>query len=304
MWSFLSAQETTVRATVTVQLGDAAGSAIPNAQAKFVQIESADEKTAASDATGRAQLELQPGEYDLTVAAVGFQALRRRIKISANGSQRFDLTLQPGLCTECVEVIPVPSEPRETKKGRRGALNNLQSTVACTDRAYSPKLPDAGPACEEELFARRGRPFMFPARNGIAHGVSSDPDKASGLNLWVDNQSAEPVSLMFCCATTLFANIEVFDSDGRRVLSKADREAQQAASEGRELAEVCTCSGNVLIAPHTMQLFDFADISREYTLKPGRYMITERNTPNTHNLITEANQRQHHGLTGLVISIP
>jgi hypothetical protein len=106
------------------------------------------------------------------------------------------------------------------------------------------------------------------------------------------------------CATTLFANIEVFDSDGRRLLSKADREAQQAASEGRELAEVCTCSGNVLIAPHTMQLFDFADISREYTLKPGRYMITERNTPNTHNLITEANQRQHHGLTGLVISIP
>jgi hypothetical protein len=61
MWSFLSAQETAVRATVTVQLGDAAGSAIPNAQAKFVQIESADEKTAASDATGRAQLELQPG---------------------------------------------------------------------------------------------------------------------------------------------------------------------------------------------------------------------------------------------------
>jgi Carboxypeptidase regulatory-like domain len=302
--SFLSAQETNVRTTVTVQLVDAAGSAISNAQAKFVQIESAYEKTVASDAMGKGQLELQPGEYDLTVAVVGFQALRRRIKISTSGSQRFDLTLQPGLCTECVEVIPVPSEPRETEKNRRGALKYIQSTVICTDRAYSPKLPDTGPACEKELFERRGRPFMFPVRNGIAYGISSDPNKVSELTLWIDNQSAEPVRAMSCCVATLFGEVEVFDSDGRRVLSKADREAQQAGSEGREMVDVCSCSVVFLIAPHTMQLFDFADISREYTLKPGRYTITERNPPHTFNLITEANQREHHGLAGLVISIP
>lgn len=109
---------------------------------------------------------------------------------------------------------------------------------------------------------------------------------------------------MFCCATTLFANIEVFDSDGRRVLSKTDREAQKALSEGLELVEVCTCSGFHLITPHTMQLFDFADISMRYKLTPGRYTISERNPPATYNLVTEANQREHHRLAGLVISIP
>jgi len=264
--SFLSAQETNLRATVTVQIVDVAGSAISN-------------------------------------ALVGFQALKRRVKVSASGSQRFDLTLQVGMCADCGEIDSATGHPA-TVRLERTETKTVESTVSCTDRPYSQELPNARPACEKELFARRGRPFMFPARNGIAYGVSSDPDKASELNLWVDNQSAEPVSAISCCAATLFREVEVFDSDGRRVLSKADREAQKALSEGRELVQVCTCSSNFLIAPHTMQLFDFADISREYALKPGRYTITERNPPGTYNLITEANQRRHYELAGLVISIP
>jgi hypothetical protein len=144
---------------------------------------------------------------------------------------------------------------------------------------------------------------MFPARDGFAFGVSSGLDKPVALYLWVDNQTDKAESLLFCCVSTLFEHIDIFDSDGRRVLSKADHAEQKARSEGRETVETCSCSGWLSIPPHTIQLFVSAELSQGYTLQPGRYTISERNPPAPYNLRPDEPNAAHHHV-GLVISVP
>jgi hypothetical protein len=181
---------------------------------------------------------------------------------------------------------------------------STESAVRCIDIPYSKDLPPPGQGCEKELFARRGRPFMFPARDGVAFGVSSRPDKPTDLYLWADNQTGEAVSLYFCCVSTLFDHIDIFDSKGHRVLSEMDRTEQKALSEGRELVQVCSCSGWASVPPHAIQLFVFSDISQRYTLQPGRYTISERNPPATYNLRPDEREAAPHAPPGLAISIP
>jgi hypothetical protein len=183
-------------------------------------------------------------------------------------------------------------------------VKSVESTVGCTDMLYVRDLPPPGPACEKELFARRGRPFMFPARDGIAFGVSSGPDKPSALYLWADNQTNKAVDLLFCCVSSLFEHIDIFDSDGHRVLSRADHAEQKARSEGRDTVQVCSCSGWYSVPPHTIQLFVFADISDGYTLQPGRYTISERNPPAPYNLKPDEHEAAPYAPPGLAISIP
>lgn len=180
----------------------------------------------------------------------------------------------------------------------------IRSAVSCSDKPYAKDLPPAGPACEKELFARRGRPFMFPARQGIAFGISSGRDKPSELYLWADNQTEEARSLPFCCVQSLFAHIDIFDSEGHRVLSKTDRAEQQARLVSREIVQVCTCSGSSLVPPHTIQLFLFAGIAEGYTLPSGRYTISERNPPGPYNLGLDNQVTASHAPPGLGFSVP
>jgi hypothetical protein len=145
---------------------------------------------------------------------------------------------------------------------------------------------------------------MFPARNGIAYGISSGPDVHSELYLWADNQTDATVNLYFCCVSSLFDHIDIFDSGGHRVLSKADQLVQKVHSEGRESVDVCSCSGWSSVPPHTIQLFVFADIYDAYTLGPGHYVISERNPPGTLNLKPDDNQDAPYAPSGVDILIP
>jgi hypothetical protein len=150
-----------------------------------------------------------------------------------------------------------PVDPRQQAPAGPNATSS-DSTVSCADRPNAKDLPPPGPACEKELLARRGRPYMFPARDGLAYGVSSSPEDPSALNLWTDNQTDRAVSLFFCCVSTLFAHIDIFDSEGNRVLSRTDRAEQKARSEGREIVQVCTCSGSSSVPPHTISTLRFS----------------------------------------------
>ncbi len=161
----------------------------------------------------------------------------------------------------------------------------IASVVSCSDVAYAKELPPPGPACERELFARRGKPYMFTARAGIAFGVSSAPDKPGRLYLWVDNQTEKAINLYTCCAQTLYEYIDIYSSDGHRVLSKREQEIQKARSQGIEdPPQICTCSGSAFVQPHTVAILDSDDISSWYSLPPGRYIISERNPPALYNL--------------------
>jgi hypothetical protein len=194
------------------------------------------------------------------------------------------------VCTPALSAQDVP-------RAEDTSTATKESKVSCSDNKPSAKpLPPASPACEEEVLRRRGRPFMFPPRNGIAFGVSSEPDKPSSLNLWADNQTEKPVSIPFCCASTIFEFIEIFDSAGHRVPSRWDQLNLKTSPS------VCTCSGDRVVSPHTIQIVDFADVSMQYSLQPGRYTISERGPPS--NALPDKLETSSQGPPGLSISIP
>jgi hypothetical protein len=164
--------------------------------------------------------------------------------------------------------------------------------VACVDLfGTSGPLPD-GKGCEEELFTRRGRPVLFSAHDGVAYGVSANPNDNSTLYLWADNRTTQTVRVLTCCAETLFEHIYVFDSLGQRVLSKADHRL----STGERMVKVCTCSPAFSIPQHTIQLVDAAEISREYVLKSGSYTISERFPPVSDSASNTRNPSPEQGL--------
>jgi hypothetical protein len=126
-----------------------------------------------------------------------------------------------------VLLFPVISsssgQARQQASGHADAKSG-ESIVACTDSSKkASELPPPGPQCAKEEFAKRGQPFMFPAHDGIAFGVSSGPGKPSTLYLWTDNRTEKDVDLLICCVKTLFEHIDIYDSAGVRLLSKVDQ---------------------------------------------------------------------------------
>jgi len=110
--------------------------------------------------------------------------------------------------------------------------------------------------------------------------------------------------LYVCCISTLFEHIEVYDAGGHRVLSKMDLAEQQASSDGKVTLRGCSCSGWVLVPPHTIEILEYADISDGYLLSPGRYVITERTPAAPSNPNPEVQKAASHPPPGLAISIP
>lgn len=148
------------------------------------------------------------------------------------------------------------------------------SRVVCTD-STKPKsqVPPPGPQCAEEEFAKRGKPVMSPAHNGIAFGISSAPDNTMKVSIWMDNQLEQSQHYLMCCGSSFRDAIDVYDSGWRRLISKQEQAVQQICSEGREFVKSCTCSAWGSVAPHTLQVVDSGDLADGYVLSPGRYFI-------------------------------
>jgi hypothetical protein len=207
-----------------------------------------------------------------------------------------------------VLLFPVISgssgQARQQASGNADAKTS-ESIVACTDNSKKAgELPPPGPQCAKEEFAKRGHPFMFAAHDGVAFGVSSGPDKPSTLYLWTDNRTEKDVDLYVCCLSTLFEHIDIYDSAGVLLLSRADQAARKAGWEGRVVVEECTCSGWVLVPPHTIKFVESADILDGYVLPGGRYIIAERPPASGSNPRPEAQTPASSAPSGLAISIP
>jgi len=197
------------------------------------------------------------------------------------------------------------AQPRQEAPAKPGT-KSAQSKVACTDNSKRPsELPAPGLVCEQQEFSKRGRPLMFPAHGGIAWGISSDPAGRPILYLWADNQTEEVQTLYVCCISTVFEHINVYDSEGHRVLSKDEETERKARSEGHVTVtvQVCSCSGWVLLQPHTIKFIEFANISDGYALPPGRYIVAGKKPTSEPDGETEKQNRSPLP-PGLSISVP
>jgi hypothetical protein len=148
------------------------------------------------------------------------------------------------------------------------------STIACPDNTTLPRDKRTPEACAKAAFAEDGHPVMFPARLDISFGVSQSPSKASGVYIWMDNQTEVAQSHYVCCEATFIDFIELYGADGHRVPMK-DPDLEKERVNGVETVWACRCSGWVSVPPHTLKAIDGGDLLNIYNLPSGRYSIGE-----------------------------
>jgi len=152
------------------------------------------------------------------------------------------------------------------------------SKIACVDNTKRlSDLPPPGPECAKQEFEKRGRPLMSAAQNGIAYGFSSPQNGSTTVYMWLDNQTNESQTYSTCSTSNVINAVDVYDSAGRRLLSRQDQDKQKICAEHKEFSleflPMCTWTKMVIIAPHTMQVVDSNDLQSSYVLSPGRFFI-------------------------------
>jgi hypothetical protein len=92
--------------SVTGRVVDPTGAVVPNAQLTMVQTETNFKFTATTNNEGIYRIQsLQPGTYEMTVAASGFKSLiRQNIVLRTGDVLGIDLELEVGATTESIRV--------------------------------------------------------------------------------------------------------------------------------------------------------------------------------------------------------
>lgn len=176
-------------------------------------------------------------------------------------------------------ATPQPLSDRQEKQLEQEWLGRplrTSSKVVCTDGSKpASALPPPGPQCRQIEFAKWGTPIMSPSpyMRGVTMGISSPVGMPTHIYVWLDNQTNEDQTYYMCCGSSAFSAIDVFDSMGDRLLGKWEQATRRWCKEGRTLISACTCSANIIVAPHTMQIVDSGDLETQYELPPGQYFI-------------------------------
>src|SRR5260370_1256984 len=116
------------RATLSGTITDSSGSAIPAAQVRIINTETAIAFTAVSNDAGQYRfLFVNPGTYRLTVEKSGFRSLvREGIDLSLGQAGTLDVALQVGTQSETVTVV-AQAPLLEAEKADRGMVVDQKS---------------------------------------------------------------------------------------------------------------------------------------------------------------------------------
>ena len=146
--------------------------------------------------------------------------------------------------------------------------------MICTDNTRpKSELPQPEPECAGEEFAKFGRPAMSPVQGEVTFGVSSPLGKPTTVYIWMDNRTDQTKSYYMCCRSSFLDAIDVYDSAGQRLLSKAEQAERKMCAAGDAFIQSCSCSFMAAVAPHTLQVVDSGDLGDGYVLSAGRYFI-------------------------------
>jgi hypothetical protein len=118
--------------TLTGNVSDPGGAAVPGAKVEITNLGTGDVKTVTTnDEGGFLVSDLQPGAYKVVITNAGFKtAINERVTIAANNITRFDTKLQVGDVSATVDVSSATDTVLQTD---RADLNFVQTTRQVTD---------------------------------------------------------------------------------------------------------------------------------------------------------------------------
>lgn len=166
------------------------------------------------------------------------------------------LLLSPAALVASPSTAPLPGQTYKTT-----------SKLVCNPNGLLPEDRRTPEACAKAEFTQRGEPFMFPAINGVAHGLSITPGKPLVLNIWMDNQTSEDKTYFVGCYPNFDNLFEIRNASGLPM--------DYARAKDIEPLE-CSYNIGIKIFPHTWQYVETVDLSLNRNLPPGEYFIYAR----------------------------
>jgi len=159
-----------------------------------------------------------------------------------------------------------------------------------TTPAAEPKT-QVPPDCDKPDLLVAGRPILAPVGNDLAIGISLAKQEfrvaeAIVLHIWIDNPGDAPSSFQSCGDIDFFKayGIELFGADGRRILSRSDKELSEQCKTGYPAVWTCAGNGVIPIPAHTCERMGSVSLNylfpkaprNSYALPPGTYTIRLR----------------------------
>jgi hypothetical protein len=143
-FSLLAAQEIKKSAIVTLEVVDPTGAPIPKARTEFVSVETARAKSSVADDTGRVQIELGQGSYDVIVSSQGFKTTNQQVHVNGDARQKFAVALRVAGCptTDPCPVLPDDTPPRgeEIVKVTMVAVDGTGAVIPGVQIRMAPRL--------------------------------------------------------------------------------------------------------------------------------------------------------------------
>jgi outer membrane receptor protein involved in Fe transport len=190
---FAFAQTETGQITGTVS--DPSGAVLPNTQVTLTNVGTGQSRTATSSDSGQyAFTNLQPGVYEISVNAQGFQAFKRRVDVNVGSRSNVDsqLALSGGATT--VEVIAEDTaRPDVTSQTLGQTVNNIQITQLPTlTRNPYDLVGTAGNVSDERVSGPSGRGVGFSINGQRSASTNILLDGAENVDLFTATQGQTP----------------------------------------------------------------------------------------------------------------
>jgi hypothetical protein len=253
--SMLPAQPATVQLVISV--ADQTGAVVGGAEVRLMQSSDMAQPVLFADRDGHLTLQVEPGQYDLSVSDPGFKMVKRYIEVTTDPNQSLSVLLKIGDTGSPI----IGGHPKYPPKPPH--VRNLPSPkdvpAECEDSevALPPFLHDAGV------------PHFFPPHSGISYGVSFPIDSDEGPITHAQLES----SVQFSCSLFADWNLDVWSASGQRMRDHREEKDHEVWPEH------FSCGVNVLLRVHAhscavvTMIYNLRDL---YTLSPGRYSIAER----------------------------
>lgn len=137
------------------------------------------------------------------------------------------------------------------------------------------------PTCGQVDVAKYGRPVLFPSKDGLTFGVSTQRTQFQTgedihVYVWLSNKSPEDFTAVACCEQTFLSFFELLDSSGHRIENALEVFDRKTKQQGREPVHVCTCSAVTQIRAGRCGVIDSGVLNRvdtAFDLQPGKYRI-------------------------------
>ncbi len=180
----------------------------------------------------------------------------------------------------------------------RGALAFFSALLIFNVTADSAEVHALPHQCETVDMTKTGRPMMFAPLNGVAMGISVPrtvfhAGEPISIYVWVNNPT-DREQVLWSCSLWYQWGVDVYDSKRHRIPTR--QESQPKTSDGSKLQgdrfaaftrlthppKLCFRDVPLSIPPEYCGLLrDVRDVtielSNKYDLRPGSYLITEKN---------------------------